>query len=106
MYRFLKNVFGDKAPTFEDFKSAVEADKNIKLIKPKALLHPQNKFVQNSCKQKRKPLKIAVFSVFGGDEGNRTPVRKSLTKTFYECSLSFTFPLHSADKQALYISNL
>ena len=29
---FLKNVFGDKAMTFEDFKSAVEADKNIKLV--------------------------------------------------------------------------
>ncbi len=28
---FLKNVFGDKALTFDDFKAAVEADKNIKL---------------------------------------------------------------------------
>ena len=28
---FLKNIFGDKALTFADFKAALEADKNIKL---------------------------------------------------------------------------
>ena len=28
---FLKNIFGDKALTFDDFKSALEADKTIKL---------------------------------------------------------------------------
>lgn len=29
---FLKNIFGDKALTFDDFKSAIEADKGIKLV--------------------------------------------------------------------------
>ena len=31
-------------------------------------------------------------SSFGGGEGNRTPVRKSLTKAFYECSHLFKIP--------------
>ncbi|CAB1250868.1 protein of unknown function [Ruminococcaceae bacterium BL-6] len=31
-------------------------------------------------------LKGSDFELFGGDEGNRTPVRKPLTKAFYECS--------------------
>lgn len=29
---FLKNIFGDKSLTFEDFMSALSADKNIKLV--------------------------------------------------------------------------
>ena len=31
----------------------------------------------------------------GGGEGNRTPVRKSIPKAFYECSLYINIPLHS-----------
>ena len=35
---------------------------------------------------------------FYGDEGNRTPVRKQLDKTFSGCSLLFTFPLPHGNK--------
>ena len=31
--------------------------------------------------------------VFGGDDGSRTHVRKSIPETFYERSLSFKIPL-------------
>ena len=34
----------------------------------------------------------------GGAEGNRTPVRKQLDKTFSGCSLLFTFPLPHGNK--------
>lgn len=36
---------------------------------------------------------IAYPYLFGGPEGNRTPVRKPLDMTFSECSLLFEFPL-------------
>ena len=36
--------------------------------------------------------------LFGGAEGNRTPVRKQLDKTFSGCSLLFTFPLPHGNK--------
>ena len=31
--------------------------------------------------------------IFGGDDGSRTHVRKSIPETFYERSLSFVIPL-------------
>ena len=34
----------------------------------------------------------------GGDEGNRTPVRRQLDKTFSERSLLFTFPHPDGNK--------
>ena len=33
------------------------------------------------------------FLPFGGDDGSRTHVRKSIPETFYERSLSFEIPL-------------
>jgi len=42
------------------------------------------------------PFGVAIL--FGGDEGNRTPVRKQLDKTFSGRSLLFTFPLPHGSK--------
>ena len=39
-----------------------------------------------------------AFNLFGGDEGNRTPVRKQLGKTFSGRSLLFTFPYPAGNK--------
>ena len=41
----------------------------------------------------------------GGDEGNRTPVRRQLDKTFSERSLLFTFPQPSGNKHPMGISS-
>ena len=48
------------------------------------------------------PAKKQVFVqyLFGGGEGSRTPVRKSLVEAFSECSRSFGFPSPGADRQA------
>lgn len=55
--------------------------------------------------EKRPPLDFHQMVVWnGGGDGNRTRVRKLLGKTFYECSLSFTFPCAHADKQAYALS--
>ena len=43
----------------------------------------------------------AVCLVFGGDEGNRTPVRKSLATVFSECSLCFKIPLAARPQTGL-----
>ena len=40
------------------------------------------------------------FFLFGGVEGSRTPVRKSIHASFSGCSLSIRFPNYDADKQA------
>ena len=37
----------------------------------------------------------------GGAEGNRTPVRKQLGKTFSGCSLLFTFPYPTGNKHSV-----
>ena len=42
---------------------------------------------------------------FGGAEGNRTPVRKQLGKTFSGRSLLFTFPLPTGNKHSVGISS-
>ena len=39
--------------------------------------------------------------VFGGGEGNRTPVRKPLDATFSGCRESTEFPKSTADSQAV-----
>ncbi len=41
----------------------------------------------------------------GGDEGNRTPVRRQLDKTFSERSLLFTFPFPDENKHPAGISS-
>ena len=41
-----------------------------------------------------------VVFYFGGAEGNRTPVRKQLGKTFSGRSLLFTFPLPHGNKHS------
>ena len=41
-----------------------------------------------------------VLFLFGGAEGNRTPVRKQLGKTFSGRSLLFTFPLPHGNKHS------
>jgi len=40
-----------------------------------------------------------IFSFIGGDEGCRTPVRKSKNKTFYECSFVMIIPFDFVHKQ-------
>ena len=40
----------------------------------------------------KKRLALMGKSFFGGGEGSRTPVRKSIHTAFYECSLSLGFP--------------
>ena len=44
-----------------------------------------------------------IVLLVGGGEGSRTPVRKSIRTTFYECSLSIKIPLKNADKQAIFL---
>ena len=41
----------------------------------------------------------------GGAEGNRTPVRKQLDKTFSGCSLLFTFPSRGGSKHPTRVSS-
>ena len=36
--------------------------------------------------------KVFGYALFGGDEESRTPVRKPLTKAFYECIQCFKIP--------------
>ena len=43
--------------------------------------------------------------MYGGAEGNRTPVRKQLGGTFSGCSLLFTFPLPGENKHPTEISS-
>ena len=38
-------------------------------------------------------------TIYGGDEGCRTPVRKSKNKTFYECSFVMIIPFDFVHKQ-------
>ena len=47
---------------------------------------------------KRKTTPVGMAFLCGGDEGNRTPVRRQLDKTFSERSLLFTFPLLHGNK--------
>ena len=49
------------------------------------------------------PVRVGYFS--GGAEGNRTPVRKQLDKTFSERSLLFTFPHPGGNKHPTGISS-
>ena len=59
-----------------------------------------NQFVLNKCNTKN-PVNKPFFVIsaylldfcFGGDEGNRTPVRKVFAKAFYERSCRFKIPL-------------
>lgn len=44
--------------------------------------------------------------IIGGDDGNRTRVRKPIHTTFYEHSLLLTFPQISANRHALIIGSL
>ena len=53
---------------------------------------------------KKAPL-IQVVLFIGGDEGNRTPVRRQLDKTFSERSLLFTFPHPDGNKHPAGISS-
>ena len=46
-----------------------------------------------------------VCTNYGGAEGNRTPVRKQLDKTFSERSLLFTFPHAAGNKHPTAISS-
>ena len=41
---------------------------------------------------------VFAFGIFGGAEGDRTPVRKQLGKNFSGCSLLFTFPHPDGNK--------
>lgn len=42
----------------------------------------------------------------GGDDGNRTRVRKSIRMNFYECSLLLTFPRIIGNKHPIMLSSL
>ena len=46
-----------------------------------------------------------LSTLFGGAEGNRTPVRRQLDKTFSERSLLFTFPQPGGNKHSPGISS-
>ena len=46
-----------------------------------------------------------AFNLFGGAEGNRTPVRKQLGKNFSGRSLLFTFPHHDGNKHPARLSS-
>ena len=46
-----------------------------------------------------------VCFFFGGAEGNRTPVRKQLGKTFSGRSLLFTFPYLTGNKHSVRLSS-
>ena len=48
---------------------------------------------------------LGGLSLFNGDEGNRTPVRRQLDRTFSERSLLFTFPLACGNKHPQVISS-
>ena len=52
-------------------------------------------------------IKTALVGGFyiGGDEGNRTPVRKQLGRNFSGCSLLFTFPHPGGNKHSTGISS-
>ena len=49
------------------------------------------------------PFRVGYF--YGGAEGNRTPVRKQLDKTFSERSLLFTFPHPGGNKHPTGLSS-
>ena len=49
------------------------------------------------------PVWVAFY--YGGDEGNRTPVRKQLDKTFSGRSLLFTFPYPGGNKHPTGLSS-
>ena len=72
--------------------------------------NPEGRSVEKPCATgifaKRKRLIVSdtlvskLSTLFGGAEGNRTPVRKQLGKTFSGRSLLFTFPLPHGNKHS------
>ena len=46
-----------------------------------------------------------LSTLFGGDEGNRTPVRKQFGRTFSGRSLLFTFPYRTENKHPVRLSS-
>ena len=50
--------------------------------------------------KKKKPECCCIRAFYGGDGGNRTRVRKEVHESISGCSLSTTFPLCQAGKQA------
>ena len=48
--------------------------------------------------QNKKAIPFGMTFYFGGAEGNRTPVRKQLDRTFFGHSLLFTFPYRGVNK--------
>ena len=54
--------------------------------------------IPDPIQKRNAPARVRFF--FGGAEGNRTPVRKQLGKTFSGCSLLFTFPLSCGNKHS------
>ena len=69
----------------------------------------RNFYVQNARLNLSINKKSTVFcrklSIFGGAEGNRTPVRKQLGKNFSGCSLLFTFPYPGGNKHPTGLSS-
>ena len=49
-------------------------------------------FFENSGGEIKKPLFKAVFELYGGDDGSRTRVQKSLSQTFYKLIAFAEFP--------------
>lgn len=77
-------------------------------IEPKLLT---NKNLVNYCVKRKPSWAIqdglpAGASPPGGDDGNRTRVRKPIRTTFYERSLSLTFPHPAGDKHPARFSSL
>ena len=57
------------------------------------------------CAYKKSTVFCRKLSISGGAEGNRTPVRRQLDKTFSERSLLFTFPHPGGNKHPMGISS-
>lgn len=67
------------------------------IVKRRLGTNPRRRFLlwhQSGHFTAKPPAKKQVFVQYpiGGDEENRTPVRKSLAKAFYECSRCFKIP--------------
>ena len=60
---------------------------------------------QHKYHTKKEEPSIWMALLFGGDEGNRTPVRKQLGKTFSGRSLLFTFPYPDENKHSSELSS-
>ena len=66
----------------------------------------------NNCRKEKEPCQSTALDhkmyvgFSGGDDGNRTRVRKPIHTTFYGCSLFFTFPCIIVNKHTMMLGSL